>query len=526
MKGLNYFFCILLLLFSYNSFCQENCNNGKDDDGDGLIDLQDPDCQCHFNVNGNLLQNASFESFKNCPTNYSYNNDYNIIDFWQYANYTSGNVAQYYHNFLCPYDSAQVMLFIPPALPLPDGNAFVSIRQYVYRKPDMQEKDIAKVYISQCLQNPLIPGQQYTLSFSAARFQSNDDRNFKFKFTPFTVAIFGNANCNAVPFGVSNAISNGCPANYSGWKLLGKTTVYSKSKWVQNKINFTVPSDINVVAIGPDCSFLNLPFDNADSTTYLDFYVYDLDNLHLLPTKDFHFTYIQNQSAVPCSSDSVLTVPFTPNTSYQWYKDSIAIIGATENSYRLPQTNSVGNYNVRITYPDSCLISETFSVEINELDKLNLPSDTSLCEKDTLLLAPALKGITYQWNGNSDTAVRIFAEGIYDIIATNANGCSRNFTVNVHAQSCSLFMPNAFTPNGDGKNDLFRIPESVKINLKQFSIFDRWGNKVFSTTKRNTGWDGSFKGVASAAGVYIYVIEGVSDNKKKILLKGTVTLIR
>jgi gliding motility-associated-like protein len=281
-----------------------------------------------------------------------------------------------------------------------------------------------------------------------------------------------------------------------------------------------------VVAIGPDCSFLNLPFDNADSTTYLDFYVYDLDNLHLLPTKDFHFTYIQNQSAVPCSSDSVLTVPFTPNTSYQWYKDSIAIIGATENNYRLPQTNSVGNYNVRITYPDSCLISETFSVEINELDKLNLPSDTSLCEKDTLLLAPALKGITYQWNGNSDTAVRIFAEGIYDIIATNANGCSRNFTVNVHAQNCSLFMPNAFTPNGDGKNDLFRIPESVKINLKQFSIFDRWGNKVFSTTKRNTGWDGSFKGVASAAGVYIYVIEGVSDNKKKILLKGTVTLIR
>jgi gliding motility-associated-like protein len=525
MKGLNYFFCFLLIFISYSGFSQEICNNGKDDDGDGLIDLQDPDCQCHFNVTGNLLQNGSFESFKNCPTNYSYDNDYDIIDFWKYANYTSGNVAQYYHNFLCSYDSSQVMLFIPPALPLPDGRAFVSIRQYVYQKPNMQETDLAKVYVSQCLENPLIPGQQYTLSFSAARFKSNDDRDFKFKLAPFTVAIFGNADCNAVPFGATNAISNGCPSNYAGWKLLGKTKVYSKDKWVQNKINFTVPSNINVIAIGPDCSLLTPDFDNADSTTYLDFYVYDLDDLHLLPTKDFHFAYIQNQNINPCSTDSVLTVPFTPNTSYQWYKDSIAIIGATQNNYHLSPNNSIGNYNVRITYPDSCLISETFSVQINQLDLLNLPTDTSFCEKDTLFLAPALQGVTYQWNGNTDTVARITEKGVYDIIATAAGGCSRKFTVNVHPQNCSLNMPNAFTPNGDGKNDLFRIPQQVKINLNQFSIFDRWGNKVFDTTNSNTAWDGSFKGVACATGVYIYIIEGIVGNKK-IQLKGTVTLIR
>ena len=67
MKGFNYFLCLLLLLVSYSSFAQEICDNGKDDDGDGLIDLQDPDCQCHFQVTGNILKNASFELHNNCP---------------------------------------------------------------------------------------------------------------------------------------------------------------------------------------------------------------------------------------------------------------------------------------------------------------------------------------------------------------------------------------------------------------------------------------------------------------------------
>src|SRR5258708_1586957 len=126
MKGFNYFFCLLFVMINYNSFAQEICNNGKDDDGDGLIDLQDPDCQCHFQVTGNLLQNASFESYKNCPSNYTYDSDSKIVDYWQYGSYTNGDEANYYHNLNCSYDSAQVMLFIPPSLPLPDGKAFIS----------------------------------------------------------------------------------------------------------------------------------------------------------------------------------------------------------------------------------------------------------------------------------------------------------------------------------------------------------------------------------------------------------------
>jgi gliding motility-associated-like protein len=524
MKGLNA--VIFFLLFtSYCSFAQEICDNGKDDDANGLTDLQDPDCQCHFEVDNNLLQNGSFESYNNCPSNYSYESDYNIANFWQYGTYTGTNLADYYHNLKCSRDSAQVMILIPPALPLPDGNAFMSIRQYVFRKPFMDEKDIAKVYISQCLQAPLKPGEEYTLSFSAGRFQSSDDREFKFKSFPFSVAIFGHTDCNAVPFGPEGAISNGCPANFSGWVLLGKTNVVSKGNWVQNKISFTVPFDINVIEIGPDCSLFDPAKDLADSTTFLDDYVYYLDDLHLLPTKDFHFPHIQNQNGNPCSEDSVLNAPVVSNAAYQWYKDSIAIVGATQMDYHLPKNNSSGYYNVRINTGETCVISEPFAVGLNPLSSIKIPADTALCDADTLTLAPQLEGISYMVNGIRNSMVHISKEGTYTIVASDENGCSKTFTTNVHSQNCKIFMPNAFTPNGDGKNDVFKIPVQSQIILKEFSIYNRWGNKIFTTTDRNIGWDGSFKGAESSPDIYLYLIKGVSNNKN-VRLKGIVTLIR
>jgi gliding motility-associated-like protein len=86
-------------------------------------------------------------------------------------------------------------------------------------------------------------------------------------------------------------------------------------------------------------------------------------------------------------------------------------------------------------------------------------------------------------------------------------------------------MPNAFTPNGDGVNDVFRIPPRTSFSLKEFSVFDRWGNRVFSTQNINEGWDGTLKGVWLNEGIYVYVIKG-SNDKGEVVLKGQVALIR
>ena len=519
---------LILLLSAAKAFPQEICNNGKDDDGDGLIDLQDPDCNCHLQIKGNLLQNGSFESFKNCPTNYTYTNDYNIINSWQYGTYTNGYEAEYYHNFSCSYDSAMVMNYIPPALPLPDGKAFVSIRQYVNSSTAVKETDIAKVYIGQCLAAPLVPSVDYTISFSAGRFQSNDDATFRFKNEPFTVAVFGNANCNAVPFGQAFANSSGCPANYQGWILLGKRTISGKGKWVENRINFTVPSEINVIEIGPDCSFIMPPKDLTDSTTILDFYVYYLDDIHLLPTKDFPFQYIASDIVHNCAADSVLSVPYVLNTTYQWYKDSIAIPGAVDNMLQLPTNNRNGNYNVRISNNSTCSISEPYTVAPNGLAAFTLPADTSFCDKDTLLLAPESDGITYLLNGRKYNSIKVNTGGDYTITASTMSGCSKAFNVTVHKDTCSdlsTFIPNTFTPNGDGLNDIFRVPKETKIKVKTFSIFNRWGNKVYSSSLANAGWDGRYKALDCPEGMYVYIITGTINNKPE-KIKGTVLLLR
>ena len=526
-KRLPYILQLFCLLAALNLSAQEICDNGIDDDNNGLVDLKDPGCQCRLNVSGNLLQNASFESFNHCPVNYTYFSDSNIADHWQYGTYTNSNEAWYYHNLSCTYDSSQIMEFIPPSLPLPDGKAFMSIRQYVYRKANMQETDIAKTYIGQCLQSPLTPGEQYTLTFSAGRFQSNDDSDFKYKMDPITVALFGHSNCNAVPFGETYAHSNGCPANYQGWILLGKIKIASNGEWVQGRIDFKVPHDINTIQIGPDCSLLNPSTELPDSTTLLDYYVYFLDDFHLLPTKAFHFPHIQGASGDPCLQDSLLNAPAFPNASYQWYKDSIAIAGATGMQYLAPKNNGLVTYNVRIVKEGACAISEPYVINRNELARLQMPADTLLCNGDQLQLVPALEGVSYTWNGNRSDNVQVSKAGIYQITA-QANDCIKVFTVNVKAVDCTnsnLYIPNAFTPNGDGINDVFRVPPELPIKVIRFSVFDRWGHVVFSTTGNGTGWDGTCNGKESPPGTYVYYIKGVVGTKERIM-KGVVVLIR
>ena len=88
-------------------------------------------------------------------------------------------------------------------------------------------------------------------------------------------------------------------------------------------------------------------------------------------------------------------------------------------------------------------------------------------------------------------------------------------------------MPTAFTPNGDGKNDLFRVLNAVKAENLELLLFNRWGQLVFKTTNWKQGWDGKINGELQATGVYVWLLRYTDRNsKKRIEQKGTVTLIR
>jgi len=108
--------------------------------------------------------------------------------------------------------------------------------------------------------------------------------------------------------------------------------------------------------------------------------------------------------------------------------------------------------------------------------------------------------------------------------ATGSNGCVRTRGGTVKALQ-TFYMPNSFTPNGDGINDLFRLPPGSAFHLEEFSIFDRWGNKVFATRDITKGWDGKYNN-EMLPGTYVYLITGKDVSRNDVVIKGTVALIR
>ncbi|MBL7718468.1 MAG: gliding motility-associated C-terminal domain-containing protein, partial [Flavipsychrobacter sp.] len=94
------------------------------------------------------------------------------------------------------------------------------------------------------------------------------------------------------------------------------------------------------------------------------------------------------------------------------------------------------------------------------------------------------------------------------------------------AQACCVVsLPNVFTPNGDGKNDIFRPITTGTHAIKRFIIVNRWGTKVFETVDEGTGWDGTYNGVDQNIDTYYYILQ-YKCNGKTEELKGDVTLIR
>lgn len=117
---------------------------------------------------------------------------------------------------------------------------------------------------------------------------------------------------------------------------------------------------------------------------------------------------------------------------------------------------------------------------------------------------------------------------IYKVRATDISGCygEDDIKVTVFKTPPDIFVPSAFTPNNDGKNDIIR-PICVGISrLNYFRIYNRWGQLVFSTSEMGKGWDGTISGSLQSTGSYVYMAQGIDYTGKTIFKKGNITLIR
>jgi len=146
------------------------------------------------------------------------------------------------------------------------------------------------------------------------------------------------------------------------------------------------------------------------------------------------------------------------------------------------------------------------------------------CNEDILILQAVSNGTSYLWStGDREKQITITTPGIYTVTAS-IHPCKETADYTVAKCPCLLFIPNAFTPNGDATNDIFRpiFSHPEQLIYYHFYIFNRWGQMLFYTTRVEEGWDGS----KCQEGVYIYLIEYRLLEEKNKRITGSVTLLK
>jgi len=217
-----------------------------------------------------------------------------------------------------------------------------------------------------------------------------------------------------------------------------------------------------------------------------------------------------------CANDSVFIGTEAIFSSYKWNDN--------HTSPKVMISDSPGTYTLYAKNNEGCIAYDSLVVtEI--IDSISLGNDTSLCLGGSIILGVENRFSSYLWNVDADTnIILVNKEGEYFLTVTNSFNCPYSDAVNIEFEQCGPFIPNSFTPNGDGLNDLFLIPYlDVDLDNFAFSILDRWGNNLFVTQNHLGGWNGIIGDTGILAQQDVYVWKVVSEKINRI---GIVSLIR
>ncbi len=198
-------------------------------------------------------------------------------------------------------------------------------------------------------------------------------------------------------------------------------------------------------------------------------------------------------------------------------------------------------YSLNVVDANNCasLVPDQVTVTVTPPIKVFVsPADTVVYAGAQFQLNAYSAAPIYTWTpaaGLSDPTVSnpiVMAPAVgdrldYQVVARTPEGCRGEAYVTIRVyKGPEIYVANAFSPNNDGKNELFMpVPVGIK-SLNYFRVFNRWGQLLYSTTTLHAGWDGRFAGVEQATGVYVWMIQGVTEDGKLISRQGNVTLIR
>ena len=194
-------------------------------------------------------------------------------------------------------------------------------------------------------------------------------------------------------------------------------------------------------------------------------------------------------------------------------------------------TGDLGEYSVIVVDSNGCFQYDTVVViSYYDVPPDDLVPDTIVCpDVPRFLMAPD-NYISYEWNdGSTEQSLEIDQPGTYWVRVTNEHNCVNTDTIFVKAECpTGIWVPNAFSPNGDGINDFFT---AIGYNVTEYhmSIFNRWGEIIYITDQMDDGWDGKYEGRDSEVGAYVYLISFIGELNgltSSGTYKGNVTLVR
>jgi len=247
-----------------------------------------------------------------------------------------------------------------------------------------------------------------------------------------------------------------------------------------------------------------------------------------------------------------LNAHVSTGTSYTWYGSGSlydqgnGFISTTPSSLNAQVApNKTTDYFLTILNADCPIpLKDTFHIIVTPKVIVNAGHDTSVIANQPLQLRAFVNNSTenYTWlwmppetgldNSSIFNPIATLNSSIdsvrYVVRATNTIGCygEDDIVVHVFKTGPEIFVPSAFTPNGDGKNDILKpIPVGI-TKLDFFRIYNRWGQLLYSSSIIGNGWDGTLNGTQQPSGTYVYVTQGADYKGNTVFRKGTVVLIR
>lgn len=479
-------------------------------------------------IGQNLVINPSFESYSTCP---DYVHQFDFTNYWHNPTVSSPDLYNTCGGPQSPVYAGQNLVgtqqahtgfgyagLIPYALPLNTIGCDNSIiNEY-------------KEYIQGKLTIPLISGKKYCVSFwiSLAELSRYGTRDIGVYFSNNLINKTYEHELNVTPQLQNKHIS----LDSFDWQKLEWTYIAKGGERYITIGNFKKSANTNVFPV------------NCSAPQGISYYY--IDDVSVVQGNCQNCTILFDKTKNVCKKDGMLSAiavsgiaPYT----YHWSNGA-----KTSDIFNL----EAGTYWVTVSGSDGCKSIDSISIDqrfaptiapyINTVGV----KDTSIYVGDTLFFASGndqtALGVTYSWNAIealghnfgflSSTMEQTLAippyNGVYKVklTATAPGGCVDNDYLQVIVQGEYNGIPNAFSPNGDGTNDYFRPIGLNYTEIIDFSIYNRWGQKLYTNYPTSKGWDGTYNGIEQPAEVYFYVLrfqqEGMSEKNQR----GAFTLIR